>query len=997
MKIRFIVGLILSLFIISSSSALEIELVSQSKQGVTVKINLPNFRSEKKLTGDSIYQLIAVEGWGRTATVGAPQLPTRGILVGVPSRGTVKVEVLQGNAEELSGLNIYPCPQKAIEEKGGEISLKEVFYRDKEAYSRDSYTPGKLVQVSETGYMRGQRVAKMDIFPFQYNPVKKKLKVYRKMVIRVSFEGGLIEPLIFSREELPYEQMLQKLLVNYESLGRYEGEAKVQRGDIIRAEANGIADLKVHLSGESMYKIGSSDLSSLWSLGSIDPSKIHLKHLGAEIPILFEGESDGKFDSSDYFLFYAPPLVSTYTNYTTDDVYWLSVESTNGLRMSSVDGKLRGGQLLTSFTNLYHGEEDPIYWEGVPNGESQDHYFWKKLQITQANTPVSTDDPALAPPITFTLNNILSTSENCSLAFSFRGKTNDSASPDHHTQIIINGNVVIGDWWDGQIEFQNTVTFPQSYLINGTNTLTVKSLGDTGASVDTIYFNWFDLTYKDTYVAESNLLKFKGEGTGNYQMEVSGFTSSEIFLFDITDTVEPQQVTGTTTTKVSSTYTLNFENTITGSKEYMAVTSGGTQTPTLIEADVSSSLKSASNGADYIIITHEDFYNAIQPLATYRASQGKRVMVVKVGDVYDEFSYGLFDPQAIRDFLTYAYENYQEPAPLYCLLVGDANIDYKDNLNTGIKNYVPTHIYQTDELGDTPTDNWFACVSGNDVIPDMYIGRISVQVTSDATNIVNKILNYEQAGAQAWNKQMLFVADNESSFEAVYEGTYPLYDGLATTYFPEGYQAFKVYLSQYSSVAAAKSDLINDINNGQLITVYVGHGSVENWSASYLFTASDVPSLSNSSKPTFVVTLTCLNGFFATPTYVYCLGETFINGGDEGKPSPVGAIGCFVPTSLGYTWEHSQLAQDLFDSFFQYGHNIFGQATTEAKISAYNQGVPSDIIQAFVLLGDPLSALKASLNSCSEWSDVIEKYNSYVSGLAAWSDVIDCYNGYVSQ
>ena len=72
----------------------------------------------------------------------------------------------------------------------------------------------------------------------------------------------------------------------------------------------------------------------------------------------------------------------------------------------------------------------------------------------------------------------------------------------------------------------------------------------------------------------------------------------------------------------------------------MAVVTESAKAPASIEADVPSSLKSASNGADYIIITHEDFYNAIQPLAAYRASQGKRVMVVKVGDVYDEFSYG---------------------------------------------------------------------------------------------------------------------------------------------------------------------------------------------------------------------------------------------------------------------------------------------------------------------------------------------------------------------
>jgi hypothetical protein len=237
------------------------------------------------------------------------------------------------------------------------------------------------------------------------------------------------------------------------------------------------------------------------------------------------------------------------------------------------------------------------------------------------------------------------------------------------------------------------------------------------------------------------------------------------------------------------------------------------------------------------------------------------------------------------------------------------------------------------------------------------------------------------------------VADNDggpgNSFEIVD-------DTLATNYLPSTYQSNKVYLSQYSSTQTAKNDLMNDINNGQLITLYTGHGSVDNWAGEYLFTSSDVPNLSNGQKPTFVVTLTCLNGFFASPVMgsdgdFYCLGETFLNAKDKG------AIGCLVPTSLGLTWQHSALAQDLFDSIFQYGHNLLGQATTEAKINAYSQGVPSDIIQAFVLLGDPLSALKASLNSCSEWSDVIEKYNSYVSGLAAWSDVIDCYNGYVSQ
>jgi hypothetical protein len=37
------------------------------------------------------------------------------------------------------------------------------------------------------------------------------------------------------------------------------------------------------------------------------------------------------------------------------------------------------------------------------------------------------------------------------------------------------------------------------------------------------------------------------------------------------------------------------------------------------------------------------------------------------------------------------------------------------------------------------------------------------------------------------------------------------------------------------------------------------------------------------------------------------------------------------------------------------------------------------------------------ITPCSIWSDVIAKYNNYVSGQAAWGDVINCYNQYASD
>jgi len=43
------------------------------------------------------------------------------------------------------------------------------------------------------------------------------------------------------------------------------------------------------------------------------------------------------------------------------------------------------------------------------------------------------------------------------------------------------------------------------------------------------------------------------------------------------------------------------------------------------------------------------------------------------------------------------------------------------------------------------------------------------------------------------------------------------------------------------------------------------------------------------------------------------------------------------------------------------------------------------------------TTVNAGPTGCSTWTDVISKYNSYVSGQAMWNDVINCYNQYVFQ
>ena len=66
--------------------------------------------------------------------------------------------------------------------------------------------------------------------------------------------------------------------------------------------------------------------------------------------------------------------------------------------------------------------------------------------------------------------------------------------------------------------------------------------------------------------------------------------------------------------------------------------------------------------------------------------------------------------------------------------------------------------------------------------------------------------------------------------------------------------------------AAAREDIINGINSGQLLVNYLGHGSEDQWAGSDIFDTNSVTSLTNSSQlPVFLI-MDCLNGFSRTCT-----------------------------------------------------------------------------------------------------------------------------------
>jgi hypothetical protein len=964
----------------------EVKLLESNDRRIVLELTIPDFRVTSREHEGTIYQAIAVPDLELTGEPGQPQVPFKGVLLGMPSPNQIQVSVLESAHETRTGVVLYPSPRPIVHEKGGTPTLDYGFFLDRAAYEQNAFYPGPLASIGFSGYLRDQRVVQLQLYPVQYNPVTQELRCYSKLRVQLSFGPAGGKDSRGSNASPVFERFLASVLLNYESLER---EAQRRGGSSVKgAQTLRVSEtLRVCVEEDGLYRLTPAQLrnAGLDPTG-IDPRTIKITHRDREIPIYVHGEEDGVFDVEDYIEFYGMAMTGSFT---VRNVYWLTTGGANGMRMAERDGSLAGVHPTPSwFYATLHAEEDHVYWQNPPNGAGQDHWFWRgpleaptAITLTFDLRNIATEEVGLDLGGLHSSQRIWSSEiphrpprsapegRDATLRVALRGKTDDYAvNPDHHTRVALNGVEISEALWDGQIEVQHRATVPQSVLAEGTNTLTAESVGDTGAAADSIYLNWFEVDYWDTFVAESDRLAFWQQGNGTYQFVVTGFSEDDISIFDISDPANVVRVVNPLIEAADGTYTVRFQDTIEGQARYLVLTSAQRKTPAAMIVDQPSDLTSPTNAADYVIITHDDFYESILSLASHRQGQGLQVKTVRVTDIYDEFNYGVFDPQAIRDFLSHAYHHWAV-APLYILLVGDANLDFKDNFGTGRLNYVPTHIFETWPIGETPNDNWFACVSGDDILPDMFIGRISAQRPEDVDAVVEKIINYKQSPPPGgWKQSTLFVADDDQTdFETISEHLIAL--------LPDGYRAQRVYAREYQSPADPTADIVRHINDGALLVNYVGHGFTGRWgtwSGGRLFDRSHIASLNNGGKLPFLATATCLNGFFPHPLEDYSLAEEFLR--VNGK----GAIAAWSPTGLGFPSQHQLLFGELFTAIFEGDNRLLGPATTAAKISAYaqNSGL-GELVETFVLFGDP--ALELALGDTAPLGKV------YLPFVGSWT------------
>lgn len=771
--------------------------------------------------------------------------------------------------------------------------------------------------------------------------------------------------------------------------------------------------LKVSVERESIYKITGEMLEKAGFPASSNSNNIHVYGNGgsvlpegndkivlddlAENAIYMNDGGDGKFDASDWLLFYAEgPDVWQYDSnshafnflhhpFSDRAYYFIQVNTIPGKRMKQQPIQNGSGITVNEYDEHYHHELDSVNL--LKSGRE---WFGEELNqqlgVTTRVFSLPFSNVVVGKPVQVNSEVIGRSSGQVNL-ISFQ--LNNNTVFEHTTQTLI-----------------GTLTEPAANLSNmhgqinaQTDRLDVKYLFTPGSVNARAWINWFELRFRRSLDMNGmGFLRFRdmaSVGKGNLASYNIKNVSSNIQVWDLTNPFMPDIVKTTT-----SGTQLIFNAKADQLHEYVAFDPAKALTPEVIGTINNQNLHSVSS-AQMVIITEKSLLPEAERLAAFhRQHDGLTVYIADIGQIFNEFSSGSTDPSAIRNFMKMLYDrtgNDPIKKPQYLLLMGGSSYIYKGAL--GLKyNQVPSYqsVSSLDPLTSYVSDDFFGFLDdGDDInkansIPlmDISIGRIPARNAYQAKVAVDKIINYHApASLGNWRNTITFVADDEDY--NVHLNDAEDHSKLIKNAAPN-LTINKIYLDAYqqeSGSGGSRYPLVNKainqaVDKGTLIWNYSGHGGSIRLAQEAILDKDMTSSWNNASRLPLFITATCDFAPFDDHTQ-FSIGEDLFVGHNNG------AIGLLTTTRLVFASSNkitnNNYLKYLLQKDLQGRYPTIGKSLADSK--NFTVSTTGDYINArkFILLGDPamkialpeMNVTTTLINGKSPGSDTLKTNGEY--------------------
>ena len=786
---------------------------------------------------------------------------------------------------------------------------------------------------------------------------------WRKVIgadINIQFEGRV--QTIGLNPDGRLDQIINDLAINGQQASAwYSKVAAPQEAAIYNPFAQSTNWVRIAIKARGIYKLNRTDLSTAGvDVAAIDPHTIRLFHGSGkalptsnfvqrdsleEMAITVAGEEDGVFGGDDFIMFYAngpdfwdwsDTLQYRLNPYGDRSVFYLTYGGSfagSPKRMTAVNGAdTPTADTIRTFVDPLHFEDENILASLPGTSDIYDYFHWYWSDNPTVDMFLNLPAPlkgathnfrvkAIANNVSVRLNSLdLSVDSMHSPYFYFHSSRFDSALNQLGLQLTASAYGTLTDFVE--IDCERALRLPLS-----------GELVFIGDSTGSAHSYLIENAPTNTYVLDVTRLWD--------QMWISVAYGKDSAVFSATPSSDVGRV-------------------------FAVASEAGVRKPFSIVPTQIDDIRSERNAADLIIITHDNFYSQALDFAAYRSNHdGLRVRVVRISDVYAQFSGGMTDPVAIRDFLIFAYKHWSGAKPSFCLLAGDGVYDFRNNQGTGGVNYIPPYIVANDstisdenfvyfgEPHELDADSSFPADRG----VDMVISRWPVKTAAEFLTVAQKMKNYDAAGNNGpWRNLITLIADDQNHAGQSNEIQHTVdSENLADGSIPPKFDLSKIYGIDYPYVGsekpAAREAIIRSINNGTLLVNYVGHGNPNLWSDERMFRRiQDIPRLQNSDRLPLIFNASCSIGFFDDPLSEG-MGEEFL------RYASGGAVGTISATRLVYSRPNFLFNEAAFGQLFSDRNYTIAEAVFVAKLLRQGSWDARDNDRKYIYLGDPLTRL----------------------------------------
>jgi len=869
---------------------------------------------------------LQIPGFDALPTPGTPDIPSR--LAWVDALVGMRARIDSVQLDDVLAFEARPADAPApalLVARDGTVSAarRPVAPRPRDTTALVPAEPALLLQ---TAFQGDSKKALLRLSPLRFDPVSGRLLLARTLTVRLVFAGRAAEEI---------------------ALGSTRGRLRPHLPQ--PAPGDTLAFLVTHERG--LHAVAFDALFPQGSPG-IRPFQLALSHQGT--PVAFRVQPNPlRFEAGSRILFWSDGADA---NPDANEAVFRLARAPGGLTMPTRDAAPHGTP-VAEIQATARFERNLRYQPALL--EAPDLWLWD-LVLSPASKAFAFDLPGL----------LASSSSPARLSVALQGGSDFPAEGDHHLRFFVNGSLVTETSWDGMTPHAVSVELPAALLQETGNSLEILNLGDTGAAYSLVYLDRFALDYPRTTRARDGHLEGTAPLAGTLSLDAvvasasatplvpvaaparssaAAFRSplpgpapelaSGALLLDTTDTALPVLLTGAVASLQpqpdgSSRDALAFR--AEGGHRYLALAETALLSPE-IRAPRPSSLRDTANAADWIVVAPDAFLDAAQNLAEHRQAQGLDSRVVSIQDVFQDFGFGEAHPQALRDFLAFAFHSWAQP-PRYVLLLGDATYDPKDFLNTGVESRIPSPSVSTSFLW-TASDPLLAAVNGSDTLPDLALGRLSASTPDEAQLLVAKLIAWETAGFSLDGKAVL-VSDNPDTagdFDSDAQE-------IATTLLANR-ETLQIRLSELGKTAT-RNAIFSAFDHGASLLSYIGHGAAAVWASENLLNIWDLPSFAPQPEQPFVLTLNCLNGYFTMPT-VDSLAEALV------KADGRGAIAALSPSSMSLNNAAHLYHKLLLAELVSGSHTRLGDALLAAQLAYANSGAFPELLDVYHLFGDP--------------------------------------------